>query len=118
MNSTAVFVMRQDLPRQEHLNLAMRRLSALGRADVGGLLGFDPHPESLEDVTPACQRHRDGLDKDMGPHSKPAWKTRWEKIKAQRRKYDKDDENEAVASLIGSRDMMCVCPNADAGLAE
>merc|ERR1719221_2019494 len=48
------FVIRQDLPRQEHLNLAVRRLSSLGRADVGGLLGFDTHPESLEDVTPEC----------------------------------------------------------------
>jgi hypothetical protein len=117
LNSTAVFVMRQDLPRQEHLNLAMRRLSALGRADVGGLLGFDSHPESLEDVTPECQRHRAGLDKDMGPHSKPAWKTRWEKVKAQRGKHV-DDPNEATASLVGSRDMMCVCGDANAGLAE
>jgi len=115
LNSTAVLILRQDLPRQEHLNLAMRRLSALGRADVGGLLGFDAHPESLEDVTPECQRHRDGLDKDMGPHSKPAWKSRWEKIKSQRFKHD---DNEAVASLLGGRDMMCVCPNAHAGLAD
>jgi len=117
LNSTAVFVMRQDLPRQEHLNLAMRRLSALGRADVGGLLGFDAHPESLEDVTPECQRHRDGLDSDMGPKSRPAWKTRWEKIKAQRGKHD---ETDAVASLVGNREMMCVCSNggANAGLAE
>jgi hypothetical protein len=111
LNSTAVFVMRQDLPRQEHLNLAMRRLSALGRADVGGLLGFDSHPESLEDVTPECQRHRDGLDRETGPHAKPAWKTKWEKIKAQRGKHD--DKDDVVASLIGNRDLMCVC-NGDA----
>merc|ERR1740120_619866 len=102
-------VIRQDLPRQEHLNLAVRRLSSLGRADVGGLLGFDAHPESLEDVTPECQRHRDGLDRDLGPHAKPAWKARWERIKEQR-KQARNHDNGAAASLA-DRDMMCVCPD-------
>lgn len=104
------FVIRQDLPRQEHLNLAVRRLSSLGRADVGGLLGFDAHPESLEDVTPECQRHRDGLDRETGPrHNKPGWKARWEKIKEARVKpQDAMNDNEAAASLA-DRDMMCVC---------
>jgi hypothetical protein len=135
----AVFIARQDLPRQEHLNLAVRRLSQLGRVDVGGLLGFDPHPVSLEDVTPECQRHRSGLDQARGPRSQMGWKTRWEKIRRLRRifdesydsdggeAYDRDDneavasligpraydrgDNEAVASLIGhrARNMMCVC---------
>jgi len=112
-DESATFVIRQDLPGQEHLNLALRRLSALGRADVGGLLGFDKHPESLEDVTPECQRHRDGLDQDRGPHSQKGWKTRWEKIKAQRGEAHDPDDNEATASLVGSRDMMCVCSNED-----
>ncbi|CAK0880312.1 unnamed protein product [Prorocentrum cordatum] len=116
------FVIRQDLPRQEHLNLAVRRLSSLGRADVGGLLGFDAHPESLEDVTPECQRHRDGLDRETGPrHNKPDWKVRWEKIREQRmqpRHTDSLNDNEAAASLA-NRDMMCVCPgDTSGGLAE
>jgi hypothetical protein len=116
------FVIRQDLPRQEHLNLAVRRLSSLGRADVGGLLGFDTHPESLEDVTPECQRHRDGLDQETGPrHSKPGWKARWEKIKEQRkqpRHIESMNDNEAAASLA-DRDMMCVCPDdTSTGLGE
>jgi len=116
------FVIRQDLPRQEHLNLAVRRLSSLGRADVGGLLGFDTHPESLEDVTPECQRHRDGLDQERGPRfSKPNWKVRWEKIKERReqaRHGEEMNDNEAAASLV-SRDMMCVCPvDTSTGLGE
>jgi len=116
------FVIRQDLPRQEHLNLAVRRLSSLGRADVGGLLGFDEHPESLEDVTPECQRHRDGLDQQGGPQfSKPNWKIRWEKIKEKREQAHHGEEmndNEAAASLV-NRDMMCVCPvETSTGLGE
>jgi hypothetical protein len=111
-NESAKFVMRQDLPMQEHLNLAVRQVSALGREDVGGLLGFDPHPESLEEVTPECQRHRDGLDGQRGPRTKPAWKTRWEKIKDQRSQAHSSDDgmndNEAAASLA-TRAMMCVC---------
>jgi len=102
------FVIRQDLPRQEHLNLAVRRLSSLGRADVGGLLGFDEHPESLEDVTPECQRHRDGLDREFGPRTKPAWRARWEKIKEQRTQARNHDDE--VAASLADRDMMCVCP--------
>jgi len=112
------FIIRQDLPRQEHLNLAVRRLSSLGRADVGGLLGFDEHPESLEDVTPECQRHRDGLDRETGPrHNKPDWKVRWEKIREQRMQphhTDSLNDNEAAASLA-NRDMMCVCPSDTSG---
>jgi len=112
-NQSTKLVMRQDLPMQEHLNLAVRQLSALGRSDIGGLLGFDPHPESLEEVTPECQRHRDGLDRPQGPHVKPAWKTRWERIKEQRSRAAPPDgamnDNEAAASLLGGRGMMCVC---------
>jgi hypothetical protein len=111
-NQSAKLVMRQDLPMQEHLNLAVRQLSALGRVDIGGLLGFDKHPESLEDVTPECQRHRDGLDRQQGPHAKPAWKARWEKIKEQRDHErapgESTSDNEAAASLV-ARAMMCVC---------
>ncbi|CAK0848751.1 unnamed protein product [Prorocentrum cordatum] len=107
--------MRQDLPMQEHLNLAVRH-SALGRHDVGGLLGFDAHPESLKAVTPECQRHRDGLDEKRGPRTRPAWKTRWEKIKEQRgQAHAADDgarDNEAAASLF-TRAMMCVCATGD-----
>merc|ERR1719442_280860 len=54
----AKIVIRQDLPGQEHLNMAVRRLSVLGRADVGGLLGFDKHPESLERGTASCNHWR------------------------------------------------------------
>ncbi|CAK0900945.1 unnamed protein product, partial [Prorocentrum cordatum] len=96
-------VMRQDLPMQEHLNLAVRHLSSLARMDIGGLLGFDPHPESLEDVTSECQRHRDGLDRERGPRSKKAWKVRWEKVKARRGHAQapggRMNDNEAAASL-------------------
>ncbi|CAK0793132.1 unnamed protein product [Prorocentrum cordatum] len=113
---SAMIVVRQDLPVQEHLNLAVRRLSALGRADIGGLLGFDAHAESLEDVTPECQRHRDGLDKKAGPKTLPGWKIRWQKIKEQRASNPAPggpiSDNEAGASLV-NRDMMCVCPDAE-----
>jgi hypothetical protein len=113
-NESAMVVVRQDLPEQEHLNVAVRKLGALGRADIGGLLGFDPHPKSLEEVTPECQRHRDGLDNKKGPQTKPSWKTRWEKIKAQRELGGSMNDNEAAANLIegerGGRSLMCVCP--------
>jgi len=112
----ARILMRQDLPRQEHLNVAVRRLSSLGREDIGGLLGFDPHPASLEDVTPECQRHRDGLDVTSGPRSKPSWKARWEKITARRGRAPTPGEgandNEAAAGLFTTdREAMCVCPD-------
>jgi hypothetical protein len=112
--ATTSIVMRQDLPGQEHLNLAVRRLALLARSDIGGLLGFDPHPESLEDVTPECQRHRDGLDRDRGPRIKKAWKVRWEKVKERRGHAHapggRMNDNEAAAGLMGqTRDMMCVC---------
>ncbi|CAK0819046.1 unnamed protein product [Prorocentrum cordatum] len=111
---SAMIVVRQDLPVQEHLNLAVRRLSALGRADIGGLLGFDAHAESLEDVTPECQHHRDGLDKKAGPKTLPGWKIKWQKIKEQRAGSRTPggsiNDNEAGASLV-SRDTMCVCPD-------
>jgi hypothetical protein len=123
-NESAMFVVRQDLPGQEHLNLAVRRLNALGRLDVGGLLGFDPHPESLESVTPECQRHRDGLDSGKGgPRFRQDWKTRWEKVRKQREQAytpgGSTEDNEAAASLA-TRDKMCVCPVEDTstGLAE
>jgi len=110
-------VVRQDLPTQEHLNVAVRRLSTMGRADIGGLLGFDKHPDSLESVTPECQRHRDGLDGRKGPRSMPAWKKRWEKIKEQGG-HRRGHGNEAAASLLVdsrgrlSQDgFMCVCPD-------
>lgn len=113
----ARIVVRQDLPGQEHLDLAVRRLSALGRADIGGLLGFDAHPESLEDVSPECQRHRDGLDAPQGPRSVPRWKIRWEKVKEERRARSEATDggagdNEAAASL-STRSMMCVCAVGD-----
>ncbi|CAK0862085.1 unnamed protein product [Prorocentrum cordatum] len=114
--TSAMIVVRQDLPLQEHLNLAVRRMSALGRADIGGLLGFDAHAESLEDVTPECQRHRDGLDKKAGPKTLPAWKTKWQKIKEHRTRGPAPggsiNDNEAGASLV-NREMMCVCPDAE-----
>ncbi|CAK0863421.1 unnamed protein product [Prorocentrum cordatum] len=112
----ARILVRQDLPRQEHLNVAVRRLSSLGREDIGGLLGFDPHPEALEDVTPECQRHRDGLDQARGPRSRPGWMARWEKIKARRAQSPATaggagDDNEAAAALFtAGREAMCVCP--------
>jgi hypothetical protein len=121
---SAMVVVRQDIPVQEHLNLAVRRLNALGRADIGGLLGFDAHAESLEDVSPECQRHRDGLDKKKGPHSTPGWKIRWQRIREQRPKKllpgGPMDDNAAGASFIKlNKEMMCVCPSEDPrGLAE
>mmetsp|Transcript_103822 Transcript_103822/g.293850 ORF Transcript_103822/g.293850 Transcript_103822/m.293850 type:complete len:1077 (-) Transcript_103822:104-3334(-) len=112
----ARILVRQDLPRQEHLNVAVRRLSSLGREDIGGLLGFDPHPESLEAVTPECERHRGGLDRTGGPRSRPGWRARWEKIKARRGPAPvpgdgAGDDNEAAAALFtAGREAMCVCP--------
>ncbi|CAK0863416.1 unnamed protein product [Prorocentrum cordatum] len=112
----ARILVRQDLPRQEHLNVAVRRLSSLGREDIGGLLGFDPHPESLEAVTPECERHRGGLDRTRGPRSRPGWRARWEKIKARRGQAPAPeegtgDDNEAAAALFtAGREAMCVCP--------
>jgi hypothetical protein len=125
------FIVRQDLPQQEHLNLAVRKLSSLGHTDVGGLLGFDAHPESLEDVTQECMRHMNGLDHDRGPKHPAAWKVRWQKIREQREEaaaragVDKMNDNEGAASLEarggGEKvkdndddvDMMCVCPDED-----
>jgi hypothetical protein len=119
--SAAEIKLRQDLPGQEHLNVAVRHLGALGRADIGGLLGFDSHPTSLEDITPECQRHRDGLDGKKGPRPRATWKTRWEKLKQQRAQADDMKDNEAASSLIiTGRDSaestdtdskMCVCPS-------
>ncbi|CAK0840680.1 unnamed protein product [Prorocentrum cordatum] len=116
-------LVRQDLPRQEHLNVAVRRLSSLGREDVGGLLGFDPHPESLEDVTPECQRHRDGLDSARGPRSQRGWKARWEKIKARRSEAfapgGAAGDGDATAQLVSNgREAMCVCPGEEPHEAE
>jgi len=116
LNESAQVIMRQDLPMQEHLNLAVRHIAALGRSDVGGLLGFDPHPESLEAVTPECERHRGGLDRAGGPRSRPGWRARWEKIKARRGQAPAPeegtgDDNEAAAALFtAGREAMCVCP--------
>ncbi|CAK0829690.1 unnamed protein product [Prorocentrum cordatum] len=113
INEAAMIVVRQELPEQEHLNVAVRKLGALGRVDIGGLLGFDPHPESLEEVTPECQRHRDRLDNKGGPKTKKAWKTRWEKIKAKRTLGGSMSDTDAAAALIGGlegRGLMCVCP--------
>lgn len=108
---SATIVIRQDMG-QEHLNVAVRRLNALGRMDIGGLLGFDAHPESLEDITPECRRHRDRSAGKNGPVSRPSWKTRWAKIREQRdRSFDPDEsasDADASANLIGK---MCVCPS-------
>jgi hypothetical protein len=118
-NESAEIRVRQDLPEQEHLNVVVRNLGALGRSDIGGLLGFDPHPVSLEEVTSECQRHRDGLDAKQGPQTKPYWKTRWERIKASRAMGGSMVDNEAAAALIGNGDqgrtrgLMCVCPPRD-----
>ncbi|CAK0868162.1 unnamed protein product, partial [Prorocentrum cordatum] len=119
----AKITVRQDLPSQEHLDVAVRRLSTMGRADIGGLLGFDEHPESLEDVTPECQRHRDGLDSHTGPRILPAWKRRWQVMKDRRGHGDgvrpPARGGEAAASLlVGSRGQLsqegftCICPDA------
>jgi hypothetical protein len=118
----ARFVVRQDLPEQEHLNLAVQKLSALGRVDIGGLLGFDEHPPKLEWISAECHQHRtqhrvaSQQDKDQGYTYRPAWKERWDKIRAQKHNQDKaspDDpvEEDAAASLMGNaRSMVCKCP--------
>jgi len=118
----AKITMRQDLPEQEHLNVAVRQLSQLGRVDVGGLLGFDAHPESLERPSAACVHHRATAryriesqdDADHGYYFRPAWKDRWDKARTGRSSRD----NEAAASLMGRFDgqsgldnMMCKCPS-------
>ncbi|CAK0864733.1 unnamed protein product [Prorocentrum cordatum] len=126
----AKITLRQDLPEQEHLNVAVRQLSQLGRVDVGGLLGFDAHAESLERPSAACVHHRataryriESQDEaEHGYYFKPAWKDRWDKIRAAGRPAD----NEAAASLVGKFDdndpgdvlggRMCKCPSEDGGL--
>ena len=134
-------LIRQDLPEQEHLNLAIQRVSALGRVDVGGLLGFDAHPESLEDVSGKCQLHRlrdkpriESQDEQDGAYYyRPLWKDKWSKIKQRRHgggTTEDGHENEAAATLIGSRaatlsgsrgsssNLMCKCPATGGPLAE
>ncbi|CAK0846607.1 unnamed protein product [Prorocentrum cordatum] len=124
----AKITVRQDLPEQEHLNVAVRQLSQLGRVDVGGLLGFDAHPESLERPSAACVHHRATAryriesqdDVDHGYYFRPAWKDRWDKARTGGRSRD----NEAAASLMGRYDgksglgldnKMCKCPSAPHG---
>jgi hypothetical protein len=124
----AKITMRQDLPEQEHLNVAVRQLSQLGRVDVGGLLGFDAHPESLERPSAACSHHRataryriESQDEaDHGYYFRPAWKDRWDKV----RKAGPQD-NEAAASLVRKFDdsdvlggKMCKCPSEDGELSS
>jgi len=123
----AKITIRQDLPEQEHLNVAVRQLSQLGRVDVGGLLGFDAHPESLERPSAACVHHRATAryriesqdDADHGYYFRPAWKDRWDKARTGGRSQD----NEAAASLMGKLDYkdalggkMCKCPSGDGNL--
>jgi hypothetical protein len=125
----AKITVRQDLPAQEHFNVAMKHLATLGRVDVGGLLGFDAHPASLERVTAACAHHRathpriESMDdQDRGYYFRPAWKDRWDKI----RKGSRPQDNEAAAGFrIAKRDSdndndadygalegkMCKCPS-------
>jgi hypothetical protein len=119
----AQITIRQDLPEQEHLNVAMRRLSHLGRVDVGGLLGFDPHPDSLERPSAACQHHRATAryrvesQEDPGYHFRPMWQDRWDQIR-KGRQGGTDEDNEAAASLVSrsagssaQRSAMCKCPD-------
>ncbi|CAK0833949.1 unnamed protein product [Prorocentrum cordatum] len=104
----AKITMRQDLPEQEHLNVAVRQLSQLGRVDVGGLLGFDAHPQSLERPSAACVHHRataryhvESQDEaDHGYYFRPAWKDRWDRV----RRAGRSRDNEAAASLMGKLD--------------
>jgi len=115
----AKIVIRQDLPGQEHLNMAIRRLSVLGRADVGGLLGFDKHPESLERGTAACNHWRSQHHYEVAVKPEP-WKQqtaseKWKQISDERShkaaqeaagmpRGDAMTDNEAGASLQ-SRDI-------------
>jgi len=115
--TAAKITIRQDLPEQEHLNVAVRQLSQLGRVDVGGLLGFDAHPESLERQSAACVHHKATSryriesqdDTDHGYYFRPTWKDRWDKVRG------RDRDNEAAASLLGSRveSGMCKCSSDD-----
>jgi len=120
----AQITIRQDLPEQEHLNVAMRQLSQLGRVDVGGLLGFDSHPDSLERPSAECQHHRAAeryrveSQEDNGYYYKPTWQERWDRIRRGRGQPGIDEEdNEAAASLVSRtgasaahRGAMCKCP--------
>ncbi|CAK0852143.1 unnamed protein product [Prorocentrum cordatum] len=129
--SPAKIVIRQDLPEQEHLNLAVQRVSALGRMDVGGLLGFDAHPASLEYVSGRCEHHRATekysveSQEDNGYYYTPVWKQRWQEMK-KKRKLDATDEdardNDAAATLIdsmgSSSNLVCKCPTAGGPWAE
>jgi len=129
-------LIRQDLPEQEHLNLAVQQVSALGRVDVGGLLGFDAHPENLEYVSGKCQYHRlrnkpriESQDEQDGAYYyRPLWKDRWSKIKQRRNggaTTENAPDNEAAATLAGldrsgesSSSLMCKCPVTGGPFAE
>merc|ERR1719382_1576679 len=108
----AKITIRQDLPGQEHFNVAMKHLATLGRVDVGGLLGFDAHPASLESMD----------DQDRGYYFRPAWKDRWDKIRKGSRpqdneaaagfriaRRDSDSDNDADYGALGGK--MCKCPS-------
>jgi len=130
----AKITIRQDLPGQEHFNVAMKHLAALGRVDVGGLLGFDAHPANLERVTAACAHHRaiahpriESQDEQgRGYYFRPAWKDRWDKVRKggqpqdneaaagfriARRDSDTDADDDADDGALGGR--MCKCPSDD-----
>jgi len=138
----AKMIFRQDLPDQEHLNLAVRRISALGRMDVGGLIGFDSHARSLETPSADCNHYRAvnkahriaSQDEKEGYTYRPLWKERWDKIRHDRQMKhsghnhgDNSEDNEAAASLfstdVGNRaenmfstmtdNRMCKCPAED-----
>merc|ERR1719277_2450346 len=45
----------QNRPSFEFLNVALRQMGQLGRADLGGLLGFGSHDPSLEEAVSECR---------------------------------------------------------------
>jgi len=127
-SDSAKFIFRQDLPDQEHLNLAVRRISALGRMDIGGLIGFDTHARSLEAPSKECNQYRAqnlhrvmSQDERDGYTYRPLWKERWDQIRHNRdMKHaghnvgDNSQDNEAAASLFKvdtkADNLMCKCP--------
>mmetsp|Transcript_89019 Transcript_89019/g.241453 ORF Transcript_89019/g.241453 Transcript_89019/m.241453 type:complete len:651 (-) Transcript_89019:187-2139(-) len=122
-------IIRQDLAYQQHLSVAVRRLSALGREDIGGLIGLDERPASLAEVAPECRRHRSGLDGRRGPRATAPWQTRWTKVKEERGNQagpadiDPEAKQRDAESRISSGggeggELMCVCESGRASLDE
>jgi len=71
------------------------------------------HSHAAKEVVCACDHVIVVEYRKKGPKTSPKWRTRWEAIKQERERGeapgDAMRDNEAGASLISDRNMMCVC---------